>query len=59
MTFFKKSFGDDVLMGRVDVDDIISGSSNEKLCRKFEEVMKECIISMMVDMFFFLGLNVV
>ncbi|KAK1431872.1 hypothetical protein QVD17_08622 [Tagetes erecta] len=60
MTLFKKTIGDNVLLVQVYVDDIIFGSSNESLCREFEEVMKERFeMSMMGEMCFFLGLQVV
>jgi len=60
MTLFKKVINDDILFVHVYVDDIIFGSSNDKLCREFEEVMMERFeMSMMGEMCFFLGLQVV
>jgi len=47
-------------MVQVYVDDIIFGSSNEKLCRDLEDVIKERFeMSMMGEICFFLGLQVV
>ena len=41
------------------VDDIVFGSTNEKLCKDFESCMKnEFEMSMMVELNYFLGLQI-
>ncbi|GJT08936.1 putative ribonuclease H-like domain-containing protein [Tanacetum coccineum] len=56
--FIKKNKGEFLLV-QVYVDDIIFGSSNEKLCREFEALMHEKFkMSDMGELTFFLGLQV-
>nr|GEX54261.1 ribonuclease H-like domain-containing protein [Tanacetum cinerariifolium] len=57
-TFIRRQRGDFILV-LVYVDDIIFGSSNPQLCRKFEALMHEKFqISVMGKLNFFLGLQV-
>ncbi|GJY53723.1 putative ribonuclease H-like domain-containing protein, partial [Tanacetum coccineum] len=56
--FIKKDKGD-ILLVQVYVDDIIFGSTKKSLCVKFEQMMhKRFQMSSMVDLTFFLGLQV-
>jgi hypothetical protein len=58
-TLFIKKRGRDYLLVQVYVDDIIFGSTDEELCREFEQVMKDRFeMSAMGEMSFFLGLQV-
>ncbi|KAI3798903.1 hypothetical protein L1987_34187 [Smallanthus sonchifolius] len=58
-TLFLKNMGDDLILVQIYVDDIIFGSTNDALCKEFEEVMKKKFeISSMGEMAFFLGLQV-
>jgi len=44
---------------QIDVDDTISGSTNEKLCKEFESCMKkEFEMSMIGELNYFLGLQI-
>ncbi|KAI3744682.1 hypothetical protein L1987_57771 [Smallanthus sonchifolius] len=54
-TLFLKIMGDDLILVQIYVDDIIFGSTNDALCKEFEEVMK---MNSMGEMAFFLGLQV-
>jgi hypothetical protein len=48
-----------ILLVQIYVDDIIFGSTDEKLCRKFSDIMsKEYEMSMMGELTFFLGLQI-
>ena len=48
-----------ILLVQIYVDDIIFGSTDEKLCKKFSEIMsKEYEMSMMGELTFFLGLQI-
>nr|GEW23437.1 uncharacterized mitochondrial protein AtMg00810-like [Tanacetum cinerariifolium] len=56
--FIKKQKGD-ILLVQVYVDDIIFGSTNKKLCKAFEKLMKDkSQMSLMRELTFFLGLQV-
>ena len=58
-TLFTKQKGVDLLLVQVYVGDIIFGSTNDSLCREFEQVMQEKFeMSSMGEMQFFLGLQV-
>ncbi|KAK1363984.1 hypothetical protein POM88_039545 [Heracleum sosnowskyi] len=58
-TLFYKHHGKDVILVQIYVDDIIFGSSNEKLCEKFSSLMRNKYeMSMMGELSFFLGLQV-
>ena len=58
-TLFTKHNGDDILIVQVYVDNIIFGSTNELLCKKFEICMRnEFEMSIMCKLSFFLGLQV-
>jgi hypothetical protein len=48
-----------ILLVQIYVDDIIFGSTDEKLCKRFSEIMsKEYEMSMMGELTFFLGLQI-
>ena len=56
-TLFTKHVDNDILIVQIYVDDIIFGSTNEKLCKDFESCMKdEFEMSMMGELNNFLGL---
>jgi len=56
---FTKEIGGHLLLVQIYVDDIIFGSSSDKLCKEFEAVMKNKFeMSSMGEMKFFLGLQV-
>ncbi|KAJ0720223.1 putative RNA-directed DNA polymerase [Helianthus annuus] len=58
-TLFTKVVDGHLLIVQIYVDDIIFGSTNEKLCKDFEQVMKQKFkMSSMGEMKFFLGLQV-
>ncbi|KAI3808433.1 hypothetical protein L1987_24384 [Smallanthus sonchifolius] len=58
-TLFKRKDGADTIMVQIYVDDIIFGSTNPRLCKEFEEVMRSKFeMSSMGEMKFFLGLQV-
>ncbi|MFS7953253.1 putative RNA-directed DNA polymerase [Helianthus anomalus] len=58
-TLFTKVVDGHLLIVQIYVDDIIFGSTNEKLCKDFESVMKQKFeMSSMGEMKFFLGLQV-
>ena len=58
-TLFTKEVDEHLLIVHIYVDDIIFGSTNEKLCKDFEHVMKQKFeMSSMGEMKFFLGLQV-
>ncbi|KAI3813794.1 hypothetical protein L1987_18529 [Smallanthus sonchifolius] len=58
-TFFKLKDEKDTIMVQIYVDDIIFGSTNPRLCKEFEEVMRSKFeMSSMGEMKFFLGLQV-
>ena len=58
-TLFYLNCDKDLLLLRIYVDDIIFGSSNDKLCEKFSKLMQSRYqISMMGEMSYFLGLQV-
>ncbi|KAI3762544.1 hypothetical protein L1987_52975 [Smallanthus sonchifolius] len=60
LTLFIRKVGGDILLVQVYVDDIIFGSTNEEMCREFEQVMKSKFeISNMGELSFFLGLQVI
>jgi hypothetical protein len=56
-TLFTKIKNNDLFIVQIYVDDIIFGSTNENMCRKFSKIMqKEFEMSMMGELNFFLGL---
>ncbi|KAF5768457.1 putative RNA-directed DNA polymerase [Helianthus annuus] len=58
-TLFTKIVDGHLLIVQIYVDDIIFGSTNENLCKDFEQVMKQKFeMSSMGEMKFFLGLQV-
>ncbi|KAL8145092.1 hypothetical protein AgCh_003340 [Apium graveolens] len=58
-TLFYKKHGDDMILVQIYVDDIIFGSTNEKLCQRFSKLMQsEYEMSMMGELSYFLGLQV-
>ncbi|KAJ9544464.1 hypothetical protein OSB04_024171 [Centaurea solstitialis] len=59
ITLFYKKVNDDILLVQIYVDDIIFGSIDVSLCKKFEFLMQsEFEMSMMGELTFFLGLQV-
>ncbi|GJY07708.1 retrovirus-related pol polyprotein from transposon TNT 1-94 [Tanacetum coccineum] len=58
-TMFITKKGDDILLVQVYVDDIIFGSTNPKLSKKFEKLMHNKFeMSMMGELKFFLGIQI-
>ncbi|XP_022003693.1 uncharacterized mitochondrial protein AtMg00810-like [Helianthus annuus] len=58
-TLFTKEVAGHLLIVQIYVDDIIFGSTNDELCKEFEQVMKQKFeMSSMGEMMFFLGLQV-
>ncbi|KAJ9547172.1 hypothetical protein OSB04_019715 [Centaurea solstitialis] len=58
-TLFLKKYPKHILLVQIYVDDIIFGSTNPKLCEKFELLMKtEYKMSMMGELTYFLGLKI-
>ncbi|KAJ9560455.1 hypothetical protein OSB04_005615 [Centaurea solstitialis] len=58
-TLFIRKEGKDLLLVQIYVDDIIFGSTKDKMCRDFEELMhKKFKMSSMGELTFFLGLQV-
>ncbi|KAJ9564153.1 hypothetical protein OSB04_000119 [Centaurea solstitialis] len=58
-TLFLKKYPKHILLVQIYVDDIIFGSTNPKLCEKFELLMKSKYkMSMMGELTFFLGLQI-
>jgi hypothetical protein len=58
-TLFFKKHGNDIILVQIYVDDIIFGSSNEKLCERFSKLMQSKYeMSMMGELTYFLGLQV-
>ena len=56
-TLFTKHVNSDILIVQIYIDDIIFGSTNEKLCKEFESCMKnEFRMSMMRELNYFLRL---
>jgi len=56
---FTKHVKNDILIIHIYVDDVIFGSTNELLCKKFEQCMKnEFEMSMMGEFNYFLGLQI-
>ncbi|KAL8135426.1 hypothetical protein AgCh_010175 [Apium graveolens] len=57
--YFYKKYGDDIILVQIYVDDIIFGSTNEKICQRFSKLMQsEYEMSMMGELIYFLGLQV-
>ncbi|KAL8109334.1 hypothetical protein AgCh_025431 [Apium graveolens] len=55
-TLFYKKNGGDMILVQIYVDDIIFGSTNERLCQRFSKLMQsEYIMSMMGELSYFLG----
>ena len=58
-TLFYINKGKDLLLVQIYVDDIIFGSTNDKLCQKFSKLMQSRYqMSMMGELRYFLGLQV-
>ena len=58
-TLFYKLHNGDLILVQIYVDDIIFGSTNEKLCQRFSKLMQSKYeMSMMGELTFFLGLQV-
>jgi len=58
-TLFIKKFDSAIILVQIYVDDIIFGSSNEKLCEDFVKAMQgEFEMSMMGELSFFLGMQI-
>ncbi|KAI3810906.1 hypothetical protein L1987_20555 [Smallanthus sonchifolius] len=58
-TLFKRKDGADTILVQIYVNDIIFGSTNPRLCKEFEEVMRSKFeMSSMREMKFFLGFQV-
>ena len=58
-TLFYINKGNDLLLVQIYVDDIIFGSTNDKLCQKFSKLMQyRYQMSMMGELSYFLGLQV-
>ena len=58
-TLFYINKGNDLLLVQIYVDDIIFGSTNDKLCQKFSKLMQSGYqMSMMGELSYFLGLQV-
>jgi hypothetical protein len=58
-TLFLLRQGDDILIVQVYVDDIVFGGSSHSLVARFaEDMRKEFEMSMMVDLQFFLGIQI-
>ena len=58
-TLFYKRHGEDVIYVQIYVDDIIFGSTSEKLCQRFSKLMQSNYeMSMMGELTYFLGLQV-
>ncbi|KAL8132932.1 hypothetical protein AgCh_008421 [Apium graveolens] len=58
-TLFYLNHGKDLLLVQIYVDDIIFGSTNDRLCKKFAKLMQSRYqISMMGELSYFLGLQV-
>ncbi|KAK6149417.1 hypothetical protein DH2020_016942 [Rehmannia glutinosa] len=56
---YAKKKGQDCLLVKIYVDDIIFGATNESLCKKFSKLMQgEFEMSMMGELNFFLGLQI-
>ena len=58
-TLFHKKHNGDLTLVQVYVDDIISGSTNDNLCKRFDKLMQNKYeMSMMGELSYFLGLQV-
>ena len=58
-TLFHKMHNNDLILVQVYVDDIIFGSTNDNLCKRFSKIMqRKYEMSMMGELTFFLGLQV-
>ena len=58
-TIFHKMHNNDLILVQVYVDDIIFGSTNDNLCKRFSKLMQSKYeMSMMGELVFFLGLQV-
>ena len=59
ITLFTKHVDNDILIVEIYVDDIIFGSTNEKLFKEFKSCMKNKFeMSMMEELNYFLGLQI-
>ncbi|KAL8156572.1 hypothetical protein AgCh_001607 [Apium graveolens] len=58
-TLFYNKHGEDIILAQIYVDDIIFGSTNEKLCQRFSKLLQsEYEMRMMGELSYFLGLQV-
>jgi len=58
-TLFRRTLEKDILVVQIYVDDIIFGSTNASLCKKFSKLMQdEFEMSMMRELKFFLGIQI-
>ncbi|KAL8103274.1 hypothetical protein AgCh_027724 [Apium graveolens] len=58
-TLFYKKHGEDIILVQIYMDDIIFGSTNEKLCQRFSKLMQsEYEMSMLGELSYFLALQV-
>jgi len=58
-TLFRRTLEKDILVVQIYVDDIVFGSTNASLCKKFSKLMQdEFEMSMMGELKFFLGIQV-
>ena len=58
-TLFRRTLDKDILVVQIYVDDIIFGSTNASLCKKFSKLMKdEFEMSMMGELKFFFGIQI-
>jgi hypothetical protein len=58
-TLFTKTYGGDLFVCQIYVDDIIFGSTNQKYCEEFSRVMTQKFeMSMMGELNYFLGFQV-
>jgi hypothetical protein len=58
-TLFRRTLEKDILVVHIYVDDIIYGSTNASLCKKFSKLMQdEFEMSMMGELKFFLGIQI-
>jgi len=58
-TLFRRTLEKDILVVQIYVDDIIFGSTNASLCKKFSKLMQdEFEMSMMGELKFFLGIQI-
>jgi hypothetical protein len=57
-TLFTLNHGNDFVLVQIYVDDIIFGGSSHVLMSRFQKIMEEFQMSMMRELIFFLGIQV-